>query len=83
MAYFPQTDRRIRSPRVRVPQGPKVLFGLPNPFFYNQYWGFFLQMLPYAFTILILVLGSREAVRKRLGAPAALGTPYVRGARGL
>jgi ABC-type uncharacterized transport system permease subunit len=64
-------------------QGPKVLFGLPNPFFYNQYWGFFLQMLPYAFTILILVLGSREAVRKRLGAPAALGTPYVRGARGL
>ena len=64
-------------------QGPKVLFGLANPFFYNQSWGFFLQMLPYAFTILILVLGSREAVRKRLGAPAALGTPYIRGERGL
>jgi general nucleoside transport system permease protein len=29
------------------------------------------------------VLGSREAARKRLGAPAALGTPYVRGERGL
>jgi simple sugar transport system permease protein len=64
-------------------QGPKVLFGVANPFFFNPYLGFFLQMLPYAFTILILVLGSREATRKRLGAPAALGTPYVRGERGL
>jgi simple sugar transport system permease protein len=52
-------------------------------FHFNPYLGFFLQMLPYAFTILILVLGSREAARKRLGAPAALGTPYVRGERGL
>jgi general nucleoside transport system permease protein len=64
-------------------QQPKVLLGFANPFYYNPYWGFFLQMLPYAFTILILVLGSREAVRKRLGAPAALGTPYIRGERGL
>ncbi len=64
-------------------QGPKILLGLNNPFFYNPYWGFFLQMLPYAFTVFILVLGSRDAVRKRLGAPAALGTPYVRGERGL
>jgi simple sugar transport system permease protein len=64
-------------------QGPKILLGLNNPFFYNPYWGFFLQMLPYAFTVFILVLGSREAARKRLGAPAALGTPYVRGERGL
>jgi simple sugar transport system permease protein len=54
-----------------------------NPFYYNPYWGFFLQMLPYAFTIIVLILGSREAMRKRLGAPAALGTPYVRGSRGL
>lgn len=30
MAYFPQPDRRVRSPRVRVPQGPKVLFLLDN-----------------------------------------------------
>jgi simple sugar transport system permease protein len=64
-------------------QGPTQVFGLPNPFYYNPYLGFFLQMLPYAFTIAILVLGSREAARKRLGAPAALGTPYVRGERGL
>jgi simple sugar transport system permease protein len=63
-------------------QGPNVILGLRNPFFYNPYLGFFLQMLPYAFTIIILVLGSREAVRNRLGAPAALGVPYVRGERG-
>jgi hypothetical protein len=30
MAHFPQADRRIRSPRVRVPQGPKVLFLVDN-----------------------------------------------------
>lgn len=64
-------------------QGPIALFGLRNPFYYNPYWGFFLQMLPYAFTIIVLVIGSREAVRKRLGSPAALGVPYIRGERGL
>ncbi|OGO14328.1 MAG: ABC transporter permease [Chloroflexi bacterium RBG_13_68_17] len=64
-------------------QGPAQLLGVRNPFFYNPYWGFFLQMLPYAFTIVVLVLGSRGAVGKRLGAPAALGTPYVRGQRGI
>jgi len=63
-------------------QGPLVLFGLANPFYYNPYLGFFLQMLPYAFTIVVLVIGSREAMRKRLGAPAALGNPYIRGERG-
>jgi simple sugar transport system permease protein len=63
-------------------QGPLTLLGFPNPFYYNPYWGFFLQMLPYAFTIIVLVIGSREAVRKRLGAPAALGIPYIRGERG-
>ncbi len=64
-------------------QGPTMLLGLRNPFYFNPYWGFFLQMLPYAFTIIVLVIGSREAMRKRLGAPAALGLPYIRGARGL
>jgi simple sugar transport system permease protein len=64
-------------------QGPTVILGMANPFYYNPYWGFFLQMLPYAFTIIVLVIGSRDAVRKRLGAPAALGIPYVRGERGL
>jgi ABC-type uncharacterized transport system permease subunit len=65
-------------------QGPTQLLGLRNPFYYSPYWGFFLQMLPYAFTVIVLVvIGSREAIRKRLGAPAALGIPYVRGERGL
>lgn len=64
-------------------QGPTTLLGLANPFYYNPYWGFFLQMLPYAFTIFVLIIGSRAALRKRLGAPAALGVPYIRGQRGV
>ncbi len=64
-------------------QGPAILFGFANPFYYNPYYGFFLQMLPYAFTILVLVIGSKDAIRKRLGAPAALGIPYIRGQRGI
>lgn len=43
----------------------------------------FLNMLPYAFTILVLVLITWwEAFRKRVGAPAALGLPYMREERG-
>ena len=34
--------------------------------------------LPYAMTILVLVVASASGARRRLGAPAALGTPYVR-----
>ena len=64
-------------------QGPQLLLGLRNPFFFNPYYGFFLQMLPFLFVIIVLIIGSREAVRKRMGAPAALGLPYVRGERGL
>jgi simple sugar transport system permease protein len=63
-------------------QGPLVLLGFDNPFYYNPYLGFFLQMLPYLFTVIVLVIGSREAMRKRIGAPAALGNPYIRGERG-
>src|SRR5215207_9710765 len=63
-------------------QGPLLLFGFDNPFYYNSYLGFFLQMIPYAFTVIVLVIGSREAIRKRLGSPAALGNPYIRGERG-
>ena len=64
-------------------QGPTKLLLWKNPFYYNPYWGFFLKMIPYAFTIVVLVIGSREAMRKRLGAPAALGVPYIRGERGV
>src|SRR6478609_2291495 len=43
---------------------------------------FFLSMLPYLFTILVLVISMRGARRLRFGAPAALGEAYVRGDRG-
>ncbi len=43
----------------------------------------FLGMLPYAFTILVLVaITWWEAFRKRVGAPAALGLPYAREEKG-
>ncbi len=64
-------------------QGPPLLFGMRNPLFINSNFGFFLQMTPYILTIIALILGSRAAARKRLGAPAALGVPYIRGERGL
>jgi ABC-type uncharacterized transport system permease subunit len=50
---------------------------------HNPSIGRFMDMLPYIATILTLIIGSREAMRKRLGAPAALGNPYIRGERGL
>jgi simple sugar transport system permease protein len=63
-------------------QGPEQLFGVPNPFFHDHTLTFFLEMVPYLLIIAVLVAVSREALRKRLGAPAALGIPYVRGERG-
>jgi simple sugar transport system permease protein len=36
------------------------------------------QALPYVMTIVVLVAVSSAGARRRLGAPAALGTPYVR-----
>ena len=38
-----------------------------------------LSAVPYALTILILAAGATEGMRRRMGAPAALGVPYVRG----
>jgi len=52
------------------------------PFAKNPILGVWLEMIPYLFTIVALIFSSREAIRKRLGAPAALGIPYVRGERG-
>ena len=63
-------------------QGPQDFFGIPNPFFFNQNLTFLLGMLPYVLVILVVIVGSREAIRKRIGAPAALGIPYIRGERG-
>ena len=39
-------------------------------------------MVPYILVIVVLVIVSGEALKKRVGAPAALGLPYVRGERG-
>lgn len=52
------------------------------PFASNPILGVWLEMVPYLFTIIALIFSSREAIRKRLGAPAALGIPYIRGERG-
>jgi ABC-type uncharacterized transport system permease subunit len=49
----------------------------------NPSLGRIMDMLPYLATIVVLILGSREAMRKRMGAPSALGNPFVRGQRGL
>jgi general nucleoside transport system permease protein len=50
-------------------QARGILTGIPPELF---------QALPYVMTILVLVLVSTAGARRRLGAPAALGTPYVR-----
>jgi general nucleoside transport system permease protein len=64
-------------------QGVETILGFTNPFQAGRSTTFFLEMLPYLFVILVVVVGSREALRKRVGAPAALGIPYVRGERGV
>jgi ABC-type uncharacterized transport system permease subunit len=51
-------------------------------FLQNPHYGYFMNMLPYLFTIIVLVIGARSALRRRLGAPAALGVPYLREERG-
>ncbi len=63
-------------------QGVDLILGVQNPFLAGRSTTFFLEMLPYLMVILAVVIGSREAARKRVGAPAALGRPYVRGERG-
>jgi ABC-type uncharacterized transport system permease subunit len=62
-------------------QGPDSFFGFVNPFKADHTLTFFLEMLPYVLVIVVLVFASREAVRRRMGAPAALGIPYTRGER--
>jgi ABC-type uncharacterized transport system permease subunit len=64
-------------------QGVTLIFGIENPFQAGRSATFFLEMLPYLMVVLVVIIGSREAVRKRIGAPAALGRPYVRGERGI
>lgn len=52
------------------------------PFAGNPVLGIWLNMVPYLFTILVLIFSSSRTTRQRLGAPATLGIPYVRGERG-
>jgi simple sugar transport system permease protein len=63
-------------------QGVKTILGVDNPFQAGRSATFLLEMLPYLFVIIVVIVGSREALRRRVGAPAALGIPYVRGERG-
>ena len=62
-------------------QGPNDFFGIINPFKADHQLTFFLGMLPYALVIVVLIFASREAIKRRVGAPAALGIPYTRGER--
>jgi simple sugar transport system permease protein len=50
-------------------QARGILSGVPPELF---------QSLPYVMTIVVLVLVSSAGARRRRGAPAALGTPYMR-----
>ena len=36
-------------------------------------------MMPYIFTLVIVVIASLAQLKKRIGAPEALAVPYVRG----
>lgn len=54
------------------------------PFFLaNPQLGYFMNMLPYLFVILLMLISARSELRRRIGAPAALGQPYVREERGV
>ncbi len=58
------------------------LFGVVEASGYTlQAYGYsqwLLNGLPYLLTVIILTLGATESVRRRMGAPAALGKPYER-----
>jgi simple sugar transport system permease protein len=51
-------------------QGPRILFGVANPFFFNTNLVFFLQMTPYILTIILTIS------RRSFNVPAKLGIPY-------
>ena len=70
------------TPFILALQGVDNILGVQNPFLPGRSSTFFLEMLPYMFVIAVVILGARGATRRRLGAPAALGIPYVRGERG-
>jgi ABC-type uncharacterized transport system permease subunit len=60
---------------------PLDVQGLDVAWLANPSTGYFLNMLPYLFVIGVLVAGNLRWRRRGLGAPSALGQPFVRGAR--
>lgn len=61
---------------------PLDLQGIASlPFARNPNLGYFLDMLPYVFTIVVLIRARTRRLH-RPGAPAALGQPFIRGERG-
>jgi simple sugar transport system permease protein len=52
------------------------------PLFRDPNLGYFLDMLPYLFTLIVLMAASAGKLRRYRGAPAALGLPFIRGERG-
>jgi len=68
---------------VRVAAGAWLFGGIEAGQFRLQGAGvpvssFFLSMLPYLFTVVVLVLASRETARRRIGSPTALGRAFAR-----
>lgn len=72
---------------VRALAGAYIFGGIDALVFRMQTLGlvviptFFLKMLPYILTVVVLILATRQTHRKRIGAPGALGLPYEREAR--
>ena len=65
----------------RLPLDLQGIEGLP--FLRNPNLGYFLDMLPYLFTVVVLVVvAARGGARRGTGTPAALGTAFFRGERG-
>ena len=60
---------------------PLDLQGVGGPILRNPSLGYFLDMLPYLFTIIVLVFVASASARRGTGAPASLGLPYRRGER--
>jgi simple sugar transport system permease protein len=63
----------------RLPLDLQGVEGLP--LFKNPNLGYFLDTLPYLFTIAVLVVASRGRWKRKFATPGALGTAFVRGER--
>lgn len=56
-----------------------IPYRLPMPSYFVES---LLKTFPYLATILVLVIATQETMRRRIGAPAALGAPFVREEKG-